>query len=113
MRRNFSPLAVFYASVASQDIQMGRTMPKQWVAVSLAAALLLAGAQGAQAKGCIKGAAVGAVAGHVARHHAVLGAAAGCIVGHHLAKKKEREEKARRKEEKREERRQRLEPKSP
>ena len=64
------------------------SIAKQWVAAPLAALLLLAGPTGAQAKGCIKGAAVGAVAGHFARHHAVLGAAAGCVVGHHMAKKK-------------------------
>ena len=40
----------------------------------------------AQAKGCIKGALVGGVAGHFA-HHGILGAAAGCAVGHHLANK--------------------------
>jgi hypothetical protein len=40
--------------------------------------------QGAQAAGCLSGAAVGGVAGHVAGHHGVLGAAAGCAVGHHM-----------------------------
>ncbi len=48
-------------------------------------------AGGAQAKGCLKGAAVGGVAGHVAGHHGVLGAAAGCAVGHHEASKAERQ----------------------
>jgi hypothetical protein len=43
------------------------------------------------AKGCLKGAAVGGVAGHVAGHHGVLGAAAGCAIGHHEASKHERE----------------------
>lgn len=38
------------------------------------------------AKGCLKGAAVGAVAGHVAGRHAVLGAAAGCVIEHHREK---------------------------
>ncbi len=37
----------------------------------------------ANAAGCVSGAAVGGVAGHVAGHHGVLGAAAGCAVGHH------------------------------
>jgi hypothetical protein len=78
------------------DFQMVMTKSKQWVAAPLAALLLLAAANGVQAKGCLKGAAVGAVAGHVAHHHAVLGAAAGCIVGHHMAKKKEREEREQR-----------------
>ncbi len=44
----------------------------------------------ADAKGCIKGAVVGGVAGHVAGHHGMLGAAAGCVIGHHEAKKKEK-----------------------
>ena len=43
---------------------------------------------GAQAKGCLKGAAVGGVGGHFAHHHALVGAAIGCAVGHHMAKKK-------------------------
>ncbi|VVE18037.1 MULTISPECIES: hypothetical protein [Pandoraea] len=41
----------------------------------------------AHAEGCLKGAAVGAVAGHFAGHHTVLGAMAGCAIGHHMAKK--------------------------
>ncbi len=44
--------------------------------------------------GCVTGAAVGGVAGHVAGHHGVLGAAAGCAVGHHEAVKKQREQAA-------------------
>jgi len=43
------------------------------------------------AKGCIKGAVVGGIAGHFAGHHGLLGAAAGCVIGHHEAKKHERE----------------------
>ena len=54
-----------------------------------AAALLTAGVSNtAFAAGCASGAAVGAVAGHVAGRHGVLGAAAGCAVGHHEAAKK-------------------------
>ena len=45
----------------------------------------------ASAKGCLAGAAVGGVAGHVAGHHGVLGAAAGCAIGHHRAKVKARD----------------------
>ena len=44
----------------------------------------------AQAAGCLKGAVVGGVAGHFA-HHGVLGAGAGCVIGHHEAAKHERE----------------------
>ena len=45
----------------------------------------------AQAAGCLKGAAVGGVAGHFAGHHGVLGAGAGCVIGHHEATKHARE----------------------
>ena len=44
-----------------------------------------------QAAGCLKGAAVGGVAGHLAGHHGVLGAGAGCVIGHHEATKAARE----------------------
>jgi hypothetical protein len=59
------------------------------------AALVLALALGAtsvaaQAKGCIKGAMIGGVAGHYAVHHGWLGAAAGCLIGRHEAKKHRR-----------------------
>jgi len=45
------------------------------------------GASPAQAAGCLKGAAVGGLAGHLAGHHGVLGAGAGCVIGHHEANK--------------------------
>jgi hypothetical protein len=45
----------------------------------------------AEAAGCLKGAAVGGVAGHYAGHHGVLGAGAGCVIGHHEATKHARE----------------------
>ena len=45
----------------------------------------------AQAAGCQKGAVVGGVAGHLAGHHGVLGAGAGCVIGHHEATKHARE----------------------
>ena len=57
-----------------------------------AAAFSFAGT--ADAAGCIKGAIVGGVAGHYAGHHPILGAAAGCAVGHHLAVMKHRRERA-------------------
>lgn len=44
----------------------------------------------AQAKGCIKGALVGGTVGHFAGHHGVLGAVAGCAIGHHEANKRPR-----------------------
>ena len=41
----------------------------------------------ASAKGCLSGAIVGGVAGHYAGHHGAIGAAAGCLIGRHRAKK--------------------------
>ena len=52
----------------------------------------LASAGGAEAAGCLKGAAVGGVAGHFAGHHAVLGALAGCAIGQHRAAARRRDE---------------------
>jgi heme O synthase-like polyprenyltransferase len=60
---------------------------------SLLALTLIAGAGAADARGCLKGAAIGGVAGHFAHHHALLGAAAGCAIGHHYAAKHDREMK--------------------
>ena len=60
----------------------------------IAAALMLSLASTgiAHAKpSCAKGAIVGGVGGHVAGKHGLLGAAAGCAIGHHMAKKQEKE----------------------
>jgi uncharacterized protein YcfJ len=48
--------------------------------------LALSSISPADAKGCIKGVVVGGVAGHMAGH-GKLGAAAGCVIGHHEANK--------------------------
>jgi uncharacterized protein YcfJ len=61
---------------------------KWMIAAACAAAISLAYAPTADAKGCIKGAIVGGAAGHMAGH-GKLGAAAGCVVGHHEANKKD------------------------
>ena len=45
----------------------------------------------APAKGCLKGAVVGGVAGHFVGHHGLLGAGAGCVIGHHEANKHTRQ----------------------
>ncbi|MGC6386591.1 hypothetical protein ACMV8I_02865 [Ewingella sp. S1.OA.A_B6] len=58
---------------------------------TLALVLMLSVSSLAHAAGCIKGAVVGGVAGHL-RHHAVLGAVAGCAVGHHMAAKAKAEQ---------------------
>lgn len=61
----------------------------KWMfAAVFAAAIAIASAPGVEAKGCIKGAIVGGAAGHMAGH-GKLGAAAGCVVGHHEANKPE------------------------
>jgi uncharacterized protein YcfJ len=54
--------------------------------LAAACAIALASPAGVEAKDCIKGAIVGGVAGHMAGH-GKLGAAAGCVVGHHEANK--------------------------
>ncbi len=63
------------------------------VLAGAALALLVAAplATPAQAKGCIKGALVGGTAGHFV-HHGWLGAAAGCLIGHHEANKHARQQ---------------------
>jgi hypothetical protein len=58
--------------------------------IGLSLCLALAGFSGAaSAKGCLKGAAAGGIAGHFAHHHGLIGAAAGCAIGHAHAKHKE------------------------
>ena len=62
------------------------------IGMALAAALALGGmTASAQAKGCLKGAVVGGIAGHFAGHHGLIGAGAGCAIGHHEASKHARE----------------------
>ncbi len=56
-------------------------------AAGMVALAAIATASTANAKGCVKGAVVGGVAGHYAGHHGLLGAAAGCVIGRHEAKK--------------------------
>ena len=64
-------------------------MRKIIAAIAIATPLaMLPGIAGA--KGCLKGAAVGGVVGHVAGHHAVVGAAAGCVIEHHREKMKDK-----------------------
>jgi hypothetical protein len=71
-------------------------MRKLAVAALLCGGAVLGNAAPAQAVGCVSGAVVGGVAGHVAGHHGLLGAAAGCAVGHHEAVRRNREEAAER-----------------
>ncbi len=56
------------------------------IAAYLASLSLIVGAAADTANaGCVSGAVVGGVAGHIAHHHTLLGAAAGCAIGHHMA----------------------------
>jgi hypothetical protein len=57
-------------------------------------ATLSLGSPPASAKGCLKGAIIGGVAGHFAGHHGVLGAGAGCIIGHQANKQARERERA-------------------
>lgn len=57
--------------------------------------LLVMSASPVLAKGCIRGAAAGGVGGHfVGKGHAVMGAAAGCVIAHHHYAKQARAQKA-------------------
>ncbi|WP_426409449.1 hypothetical protein [Bradyrhizobium ganzhouense] len=61
----------------------------KWMMVAAcAAAIPLACAPAADAKGCIKGAVAVGLAAHMAGH-GKLGAAAGCVIGHHEANEKD------------------------
>jgi hypothetical protein len=76
-------LSVPAASVGGE--KMRKLAAALMVAMPLALLPCIAGA-----KGCLKGAAVGGVVGHVAGHHAVVGAAAGCVIEHHREKMKDK-----------------------
>jgi hypothetical protein len=60
-------------------------------AFAVAVTSLALSATPAPARGCLKGAVVGGVAGHFVGHHGLLGAGAGCVIGHHEATKHARE----------------------
>ena len=62
--------------------------------VALAITAVASSPTPAPAAGCLKGAVIGGVAGHYAGHHGLLGAGAGCVIGHHEAKKHARERAA-------------------
>jgi uncharacterized protein YcfJ len=69
-----------------------REIRMRFVLAAVTAALLLtAQTVTADAKGCIKGALVGGAAGHMVGH-GKMGAAAGCVVGHHNANKKQQQQ---------------------
>ena len=65
---------------------MGANMTLKSKPLVVLIVLLSVSSAPALAKGCIKGAIVGGVAGHMVGH-GKMGAAAGCVVGHHNANK--------------------------
>jgi hypothetical protein len=71
-----------------EDVAMAK------ITIAVATVLALAAAvPAANATGCLKGAVVGGVAGHfVGKGHGLLGAGAGCAIGHHESNKQAHEQ---------------------
>jgi hypothetical protein len=67
-------------------------MRSHLVRVIVAATFAAVAGSAQAASGCVKGGAVGAVGGHLMGQHGVVGAAAGCAIGHHQEKKKAKKE---------------------
>jgi uncharacterized protein YcfJ len=94
MKNSNSPFAVLTAwrcletQMSSVCVQRNREGYMKIQSGILAAVVIIAAIAPlqAEAKGCIKGAIVGGIVGHMAGH-GKLGAAAGCVVGHHEANK--------------------------
>jgi hypothetical protein len=61
--------------------------------IAAGVAMAMATAAGSANAGCLGGAVVGGVGGHFA-HHPILGAAAGCAIGHHMSVVKHRRMRA-------------------
>ena len=76
----------FLKRLDSSTVPAWRTTTMKAILASVCLLLALSSISSADAKGCIKGAIVGGVAGHMAGH-GKLGAAAGCVIGHHEANK--------------------------
>ena len=60
-------------------------MKSVFLAAALVCGTALFATGPAQAAGCVKGAVVGGIAGHFLGNHGLLGATAGCLIGHHEA----------------------------
>ena len=70
-------------------------MKTKLIALITAVSLIGTTAVGTDANaGCVTGAVVGGVAGHLAHHHTLMGAAAGCVIGHELAVRKKKQRQA-------------------
>jgi hypothetical protein len=84
-----SGLAIAGVDVGPIDPHKELFLKRALLATTLVASFAFAHAA-AHAEGCTKGAVVGGVGGHIAGGHGVAGAAAGCAIGHHEAKKKDK-----------------------
>lgn len=89
----------FHPSVDAEGVHScDKENAMKWNLMATGLALALTAgfmSSGANAAGCLKGAAVGGAAGHFAGHHGVLGAGAGCVIGHHEANKHARQQATR------------------
>ena len=65
-------------------------MKSMLVAAAAMLAVISLSSGPSEAAGCVKGAVIGGVAGHFVGH-GVLGAGAGCAIGHHQAYRRDRE----------------------
>jgi hypothetical protein len=80
--------------VSPSDPTRSHDMNIKMIAAGLAATMAISTAATGANAGCLGGAVVGGVGGHFAGHHTLLGAAAGCAVGHHMAVMKKRRMRA-------------------
>jgi hypothetical protein len=86
-----APLQLLARRRVLSVLENARSQKMRKIIAAIAIATPLAMLPGiAGAKGCLKGAAVGGVVGHVAGHHAVVGAAAGCVIEHHRERMKDK-----------------------
>jgi hypothetical protein len=66
-------------------------MKSMFVAAAAMLAVVGLSSGPSEAAGCVKGAVIGGVAGHFVGHHGLLGAGAGCAIGHHEAYRRDQE----------------------
>jgi hypothetical protein len=66
-------------------------MKSMLVATAAMLAVLGLSSGPSDAAGCVRGAVIGGIAGHFVGHHGLLGAGAGCVIGHHEAYRRDRE----------------------
>jgi hypothetical protein len=67
-------------------------MKSMLVAAAAMLAVICLSSGPSEAAGCVKGAVIGGIAGHFIGHHGLLGAGAGCAIGHHEANRHDQEQ---------------------